>query len=139
MAEVTGALLKALVASATLALSVDFGCAHAWIEGSMGEWGSAVFDIVEQVVGDLKNTLVDDILMRSMKRRLDNLSALEKFEYKDNHDRGWAFLRNAELKCFEALRQLVVHQLLVADNLFDWCWFHFSASPGAPGLVLSLN
>lgn len=103
----------------------------------MGKWGSAVFDIVEQVVGDLKNTLVDDILMRPVNRRLGNLLALKNLSTK----RAMAgdFLRNAELKCFEALRQLVVHQLLVADNLLDWCWLHLSAHPGAPGLVLPLN
>lgn len=38
---------------------------QAWIEGSMGKRRSPVFYIVEQVVGDFKDTLAHYVLMGS--------------------------------------------------------------------------
>jgi hypothetical protein len=112
VAEVARTVLQTEMACAALAFTVRTRGSQARIEGSMGERCSPVLDIVEEVVGNFKNTLADYVLVRS---RWQRISVCRQFIAWRALSGG--FLLDSELERLEALRQLV-DQLLLAPPHF---------------------
>lgn len=112
VAEVARTVLQTEMACAALAFTVRTRGSQARIEGSMGERCSPVLDIVEEVVGNFKNTLADYVLVRS---RWQSISICRQCIAWRALSGG--FLLDSKLERLEALRQLVDQLLLAPARL----------------------